>query len=364
MRRISFKSHKQKGDYSIGIIAIVLSFVGILMVYEASSSQAFRDFGDKFYFLKEQLKSLLIGLFGMGIAMKFDYRKLYNLAVPLLLFTLLLLLLVFVPPFGIAAYGAHRWVNIGFTTLQPSEFAKLATTIYLASWFTYKEKNRLLAFILLLSIVVGLILLEPDMGTAIIMGLTGVALYFFSGASITHFLLMAPVGLICGIFLAKAAPYRFQRILTFFDSSKDPLGASYHVRQVLIALGSGGLFGLGLGKSRQKYEYLPEATTDSIFAIIAEEVGFVGSLILIFVFASLIFKGYKIALNSKDRFGMLLASGITSFLAFQTVINLGAMTAILPIVGVPLPFISYGGSSLVISLTSIGILINIANQNG
>lgn len=354
---------RTKGDYSIGVLAIILSFIGILMVYEASSAQAFRDFGDKFYLLKEQLKSLLIGLIGMSVAMKFDYRKLYYLSVPLLLFTLLLLVLVFIPPLGVAAYGAHRWVNVGFTNLQPSEFAKLATTIYLASWFTYKEKNRLFAFLLLLVIVVGLIMLEPDMGTAIILGLTGVALYFFSGASITHFLFMAPIGLISVIFLAKAAPYRFQRILTFFDSSKDPLGASYHVRQVLIGLGSGGLFGLGLGKSRQKYEYLPEATTDSIFAIIAEEVGFVGSMILIAIFVSLIVKGFKIALSSKDRFGMLLASGITSFLAFQTVVNLGAMTAIFPIVGVPLPFISYGGSSLVISLTSIGILLNIANQN-
>lgn len=364
MRKPVTKKRIKRGDYSLGVIAIVLSFIGILMVYEASSAQAFTDFGDKFYFLKEQFKSLVIGIIGMLFAMRFDYKKLYYLSVPFLIFTLVLLLFVFIPPLGVAAYGAHRWVNIGITNLQPSEFAKLATAIYLASWFTYKEKGRLLAFLLLLSIMVGLIMLEPDMGTAIILGLTSVSLYFFSGASISHFFFLAPLGALGGLFLAKAAPYRLQRLLTFFDPSNDPLGTSYHIRQVLIALGSGGLFGLGLGKSRQKYEYLPESTTDSIFAIIAEEVGFIGSILLISVFVTLIIKGFRIAFNCKDRFGMLLAAGITSYLAFQTVINLAAMTVLLPLVGVPLPFISYGGSSLVISLTSIGILINIANQNG
>lgn len=353
---------KTKFDYSIFFLALLLSLIGILMIYEASSASALRDFNDKFFYVKEQIKSLIVGLIGLTIASKIDYHKLYYLSVPLLLLTLFLLILVFIPPFAVFAYGAHRWINLGFFTLQPSEFAKLATTIYLASWFTYKEKNRFFAFLLLLGIVVGLVMLEPDMGTSIVLALTSISLYFFSGASLSHFLIIIPMGLIGILILAKAAPYRLQRLLTFLDPTKDPQGASYHINQILIALGSGGLFGLGLGKSRQKYEYLPESSTDSIFAIIAEEVGFVGSIILIFLFVALILKGFKIALSAKDRFGMLLAAGISSYLGFQTVINLGASTALLPLVGVPLPFISYGGSSLVITLTSIGILLNIAKS--
>lgn len=353
---------KIKFDFSIFFLALILSLIGVLMIYEASSAVSLRDFGDKFFYVKEQLKSLTLGLIGLIIASKIDYHKLYYLSVPFLLLTLFLLILVFIPPFGVLAYGAHRWLRFGPLTLQPSEFAKLTTSIYLASWFTYKEKNRFFAFLLLLAIVVGLIMLEPDMGTSIILGLTSIALYFFSGASLSHFLILLPLGLSGIILLAKAAPYRLQRFLTFLDPTKDPQGASYHIRQILIALGSGGLFGLGLGKSRQKYEYLPESSTDSIFAIIAEEVGFIGCLILIALFAALILKGFKIALSAKDRFGMLLAAGITSYLAFQTIINLGALTALLPLVGVPLPFISYGGSSLVITLTSIGILLNISKS--
>lgn len=350
----------KKIDFFPFLVAVILTLFGIVMIYDASSVIAFRDFGDKYHFLKDQTLWAAIGLSIIIIFSFIDYHFWQKIALPLLLITLVFLLGVFIPGFGIKALGARRWLDFKVFVLQPTDFAKISLSIYLAAWFANKERGRLWAFILLLGFVLGLVILQPDMGTAIILAATALVIYFLSGANILHFLAMLPLLIGLLVVLIKFVPYRMARVLTFLNPLRDPQGASYHIQQILIALGSGGFLGLGLGQSRQKYEYLPESTTDSIFAIIAEEVGFLGSLVLIGLFIFLFFRGFKIATSAKDNFGKLLAGGLVSFLAIQTLINLGAQVALLPLTGVPLPFISYGGSSLIISLAAVGILLNIS----
>lgn len=357
------KKQIQKMDYMLGAIALTLSFFGLLMIFEASSVLAQQSFQDKYFFVKNQAVWLLFGIGAMFIASKINYRRYYGVSVILLVFVLFTLVGVFLPGIGVKVSGARRWLNFGLFKFQPAELAKLVLVIYLSAWFSYKEKERLLSFLILLGLVLGLVVIEPDLGTAVIIGAIAVVLYFFSDAPFWHFLLLVPAGLLGVLGLALISPYRYRRLLTFLNPTHDPLGASYHIRQLLLALGSGGLFGTGIGKSRQKFYYLPEATTDSIFAIVGEELGFVGTSIILFLFFVLIYRGFKIATHAPTRFGQLLAGGITAWLAIQIVINLGAMVALLPLTGVPLMFISYGGSSLVVSLFGIGILLNISKQS-
>lgn len=338
---------------------LFLVFFGILMVFEASSVSAAVDFGDKYHYLKDQLRWAGLGLIAMMATAFFDYRRYYKLAVPILLVTIISLILVFVPGLGVKVLGAHRWINFRFFILQPSELTKLAAIIYLSAWLSFKERGRFIAFLLFIGTLVGLVLLEPDLGTAFIIVSVSMTVYFVSGAPIKQFVALLPISLVGVVGLALSAPYRFRRLTTFLDPGSDPLGASYHIRQILIGLGSGGLFGVGLGKSRQKFSYLPEATTDSIFAIIAEELGFIGGVILILVFFLLIYRGFQIAQKAPDNFGKLLASGITAWIAIQTLVNLCSMVALVPLTGIPLPFISYGGSSLVVIMTACGIILNI-----
>ena len=332
------------------------------MIYDASSFVAFRDFADKYHFVKDQIFWIILGIVSLLVFSRVDYHRFYNLAIPILLVALGFLALVFVPGIGVKVLGASRWINLRFTVFQPSEFLKLALAIYLAAWFSSKEKGRIWAFLLLLSLVLGLVMLEPDMGTAAIILAEGLVLYFLSGATLIYFVILAPVIAFAGFIFAKLEPYRAARLTTFMNANQNIDSTSYHVRQILIALGSGGLTGVGLGNSLQKYAYLPENATDSIFAIIAEELGFIGACFIIAVFLVIVWRGFYIALNSKDAFGKLLAGGITTFLAAQVFINLAAQTALLPLTGIPLPFISYGGSALIINLSAIGILINIARQ--
>lgn len=344
------------------LLIVGISLFGLLMIFDASSFISFRDFGTKYHYSTEQLMWMIIGFAGMGFFSWFDYRKFYALSIPLLIVAIGLLIAVFLPGIGIKVLGAHRWINLHFLVLQPAEFIKLTLAIYLAAWFSSREKGRFAAFLLLMGTVLGLILLEPDMGTAIIILCEAFVLYFLSGGKIMHFLMTIPVLGFLGVLLAIVSPYRAQRLATFLNPAQETSTSSYHVRQILIALGSGGIFGVGLGNSLQKYAYLPENATDSIFAIIAEEIGFFGSLLVLIVLAAIIWCGIKIAIVTTDPFGKLLAGGITAFLASQMLINLGAQTALLPLTGVPLPFISYGGSALVVDLCSVGILINIAKH--
>ncbi|HUQ84998.1 MAG TPA: putative lipid II flippase FtsW [Candidatus Limnocylindrales bacterium] len=340
-----------------------LTFFGLLMIFNSSSVIAYELFGDKYGYFKDQVLWIILGYIGLAFFYFFDYKKLFNLALPLLIVSLVLLILVFIPGAGSSAKGAARWINIFGFRLQPSEFVKLALAIYLAAWFSTKEKNRFLAFSLLLGSVILLVMLQPDMGTASIILFEAVAMYFFSGGNMFHFILGAPVAAFVGFLLIKAEPYRMSRLTSFLNLGNSFRDTSYHTKQILIALGSGGIWGLGIGNSLQKYAYLPENVTDSIFPIIAEEFGFVGATALIIVFAFLIYCGFKISANCRDSFGKLLAAGIITFIGIQIVINLGAMTALLPLTGVPLPFISYGGSALILNLASVGILLNIAKQS-
>lgn len=345
-------------------LTILLTLFGLLMIFDASSYISFRDFGNKYHYIFDQSLWMILGFIGLFFFFWFDYKKFYNLALPLLLVAIVLLIAVFIPGVGVKVLGAHRWINLRFTVLQPAEFVKLTLAIYLSAWFATKEKGRFGAFLLLIGLVLGLVMLEPDMGTTIIILSEALILYFLSGGSIWHFVATVPIVGFLGLILAKISPYRAQRIATFLAPSQDVNTTSYHVRQILIALGSGGFFGVGLGNSIQKYAYLPENTTDSIFAIIAEELGFVGACFLIVALVVLIWRGIYIAMQTKDTFGKLLSGGIVAFLASQMLINLGAQTVVLPLTGVPLPFISYGGSALVIDLCSVGILLNIAKQSG
>ncbi len=360
--RITLHSQKKKADLPLLAAVILASLVGLLFIFEASGISAARTFGDKYHFIREQTMWFILGISGMTVASFFDYHRLYKLALPLMFLTLILLVVVFVPGLGVKALGAHRWINLGFSVIQPAEIAKLTLTLYLAAWFSFREKGRLLAFVILVILVVGLIVAEPDLGTAIVVCGTAMIMYFLSGAPLWQFAMLIPGVVGATGVLAVISPYRLKRLITFLNPGVDPLGVSYHIRQILLALGSGGLWGLGLGKSRQKFEYLPEAMTDSIFAIFAEEMGLIGSLVLILIFLFIVWRAIRIAIRAPDRFGQLLAFGIASWIGVQTVINLGAMVALVPLTGVPLPFISYGGSSLVINLAGIGILLNISRQ--
>lgn len=351
-----------KFDLPLLFSVIILTIFGLFMIYNSSSYIAFRDFADKYYYIKEQAVWAGIGLVVLLISSRFPYKGLYALSIPILIGAIVLLLLVFVPGVGIKVLGAKRWINLGFTTLQPAEFVKLSLAIYLAAWFSNKEKERFLAFTLLVGVVFLLVMLQPDMGTGSIILFEAILLYFLSGASMTHFFILGPVVGLAGLGLILLEPYRAARLFSFLNlHSLD--NVSYHVKQILIALGSGGLLGVGAGNSLQKYAYLPENVTDSIFAIIAEEFGFLGASVLILLYLILIWRGFRIAMHAKDTFGKLLAGGIIGFLGFQIALNLSAMTMLVPLTGVPLPFISYGGSALIINLCAIGILLNISRAS-
>lgn len=353
---------KKSPDKWLFLVTLIISLFGILMVYDSSVAIAIRDFADQYYFVREQTKWLFLGFGALIFFSLFDYHHWYKLALPVLLVTLILLLAVFIPGLGVRALGAHRWLNFRFFILQPAELTKLSLIVYLSAWFSVPEKGRFTAFLLLLGMIFGLVILEPDLGTGIIILSLALVMYFFSGARLSHFLMLMPL-LIGGIIIISViAPYRFSRITSFLHPETDPLGASYQIRQVLIGLGSGGVFGVGLGKSRQKYEYLPEANTDSIFAIIGEEIGIVGAVAVMSLYIFLIWRGFRIAKRAPDLFGKLLASGVAALVGIQTSLNLAAMVSLIPLTGVPLPLISYGGSSLVILLTGIGILLNISRQ--
>lgn len=353
----------KKVDILLLATVVILTIFGLLMIYDVSSFTAYRDFGDKYHFVRDQFFWFFLGMLGLIFFVNFNYHKLYNLSLPLLFIAIVLLVLVFVPGFGVKLLGAARWITIGPFLFQPSEFVKLALAIYLSAWMSHKEKGRFLAFLLLLGLIFFLVILQPDMGTAVVILAETLVIYFLSGGNPFYFIFLMPVLVGLGFILIKLAPYRLERLKTFLNVNENIETSSYHVKQILIAFGSGGLLGVGLGNSLQKYAYLPESTTDSIFAIIAEELGFIGASIMIVLFVIIVWRGFYIAIRAKDNLGKLLAGGITAFLSVQTIVNLGAQTALLPLTGVPLPFISYGGSALIVDLCSVGILLNISKNS-
>jgi len=303
----------------------------------------------------------VIGLVAMTVVSFIDYKVFVKFSPVLLLIVFIFLIMVLMPGMGVKALGAKRWLNFGFFVLQPTELAKLALILYAAA-FLHKKKNSYWSYLVLLTFMMGLIMLEPDLGTTVIIAAIGLIVYFVAGAPLWQLMAIGFLDLIGGILAIVTSPYRQSRLTTLFDHQADPLGASYHIRQALIAIGSGGFWGLGLGQSRQKFEYLPEATTDSIFAIIAEELGFLGGLALIVLFFVIILRIFKIAKTCADRRGMILTIGIGSWIGIQAMINFGAMVALFPLTGVPLPFVSYGGSSLIINLVAMGMILNVSKH--
>lgn len=354
----AFKIKPKPGDRLLLFLTVAITLFGLLMVYDASIIEANRIFNDKYHFVSQQSLWAIFGFIGLFIFSRLPLSWLAKLALPGLIFSLVLLVAVLMPGIGQSSLGARRWLNLFGFTLQPTELVKLTLSLYLAAWMA--KKHHLWPFLALISLILGLIMLQPDLGTAIVVIFTALLTYFISGTNLVHLLSLILLGAVAGGGLIWASPYRRDRLLTFLNPGRDPLGSSYHIQQALIAIGSGGFWGLGLGQSRQKYEFLPQVSTDSIFAIIAEEVGFFGAALLILALFLLIFRALRIASLAPDEFSRLLASAIAGWLGIQTVINLSAMLALLPLTGVPLPFISYGGSSLVVNLAAVGILLNIS----
>ena len=339
---------------------------GLVMVLSASSVQAYEDYGSSFLFFLRQAAYAAVGGAALLVASRIRDQAWRRLCLPLLVLTVVLLGLVLVPGIGTVAGGSARWIALGPVTVQPSELEKLAVIAFAAALLASKWQRlgdpRELArpLLTIVGLVCGLILLQPDMGTALlIVGSVGVLL-FAAGARLRHLVAGTAALVVLGFGLIYVEGYRLARLLSYGDPWGDPQGSGYQALQAFTAFGSGGWFGLGLGASRQKFGYLPNAHTDFIYAIIGEELGLVGALLVLLVFGVLIYAGVRVALHARDAFGRLLAAGITGWFAIQALTNLGAVTGLLPITGVPLPFVSFGGSALIISLTGVGILLSIS----
>lgn len=354
-------------DYLILFAVLGLLGLGIVMVYSSSSVKAHILFGDGLYYLKRQAAWAALGLIAMRIAQKFDYRNWDRMAVPVFYGSLLLLIAVLIPGIGQVAHGSRRWLEFGFMRLNPSEVMKLSLVLFLARYCArrgpaMRELRSLRAPLILMGITFGLILLQPDLGTAAAIAAAGGIMLFVGGARLSHLFALVVAVVPAMAWMILGEEYRRKRFFAFLDPWADPQGSGYHIIQALYALGSGGLFGLGLGGSRQKFFYLPEQHTDFIFAIIGEELGFLGTLFVIALFFLLGWRGLVTALRAPCAFSGLIAAGITMMIVFQAIINIGVISSVLPITGIPLPLVSYGGSSLLFTLAAVGILLNISQQ--
>ncbi len=374
-------------DYVLALLVIGLTLFGVMMVYNTSVIVAHESFGDKFWFLKNQGMWAMLGIAGGYFVSNIDYHRWRNWARPLYFITILLLVLVLIPGLSAEVYGARSRLSfptgipiLGHISIQPSEVAKFSIVLYLATWLsgntqkTTKAKLRntkqsstkplstVGPFLTIVGLVIGLVMLQPDLGTSMIIAGSALLVYFVAGVPMIDLVVVGLVIIAGALGFTFSSEYRRNRVLTFLDPQQRSSDISYHINQVMIALGSGGLLGLGLGHSRQKYQYLPEVTADSIFAIIGEELGFVGAILVLAAFLVIIWRGFEIVERCEDTFGKLLAAGIIAIISVQAFINLTSMVAIAPLTGVPLPFISYGGSSLTMMLVSIGVLLNISKQ--
>ncbi|OGN28433.1 MAG: cell division protein FtsW [Candidatus Yanofskybacteria bacterium RIFCSPLOWO2_01_FULL_49_25] len=352
------------------ILGILVAF-GLIMLASAGVVVGQKTCGSSTCLLVHQiLYGLLPGIALFYICSRIKYTTWRKLAFPALLGAIGLLILVFVPGVGFGLKGADRWIDIGPISIQPAEFLKLALILYLAAWFGGRGKQSgsvstiyaLVPFFLVLGFVALLLIKQPDFGTLGIVVLVSVAVYFFSGAKWTHFLILVlSFALIAGS-LSVVSPYRFDRIKAFLNPQEDKQGSAYHINQALIAIGSGGVFGLGYGQSKQKASYLPEPVGDSIFAVIVEELGLVGGIFLVALFVLLAMSMFVIAGGISDQFGKLFVLGAASWIVIQAFINIGAITGLMPLTGVPLPLVSYGSSSFVALLVAMGIVSNIAKH--
>ena len=361
------KFMKNQPDYTLLSIIALLVVIGFLMLASATAPLAYNKFEDSYWFVKHQfLVGLLPGLVLFFLLSKIDYRKLKKISLWLFLFSLVLLVMVFVPGIGAPFGKAKSWLYIGGFSLQPSEIVKLTLIIYLAAWLAKDREgprsftHDFVPFLGILGSVCLLIALQPDLGTLLLIGIIAVAVYYLGGGRLWHIGLLSGLGVAGLITMIKIAPYRMQRFTSFLNPELDPQGISYHINQALLAVGSGGFFGRGFGQSRQKFLYLPEVAGDSIFAIMAEEVGFIVSVAFVALFVFLVYRGVKIARQVPDDFGRLLVLGIVSWFSLQAFINISGMVGLLPITGIPLPFISYGGTALMTTLAAAGILVGVS----
>lgn len=359
---------KRRPDFLIFFATVTLLGFGIIMVFSASSVAATTEFGDSFHYLKKQAVATVIGLVGMWLFMHIDYHRLKKWAPVALVTAVALLGLVLVKNIGVEGGGATRWLELGPFNLQPSEVAKVSIVLFLASILSGRQNKitdfwrGLLPLVTILGALFLLILRQPDLGTAMILTATAAVMLYAAGAKTAHLVSLAILVAPGLWWVIMGEDYRRRRFLAFLNPEADPQDTGFHIIQSLYALGSGGLLGTGLGQSRQKFFWLPERHTDFIFAIIGEELGLLGTLFVLALFMLLAWRGCRAAMLAPDRFGTLLGIGIVAMVSIQALVNIGVVTGSLPITGIPLPFISYGGSSLVFSLAAIGVLLNISRH--
>ena len=359
------KLRSQGFDISIGIAGIVLSMLGLLFIYDASSYSAELQLGDGFHYVKTQAIALVLGIVLMtGIAFV-DINKIKKSAPYVYMVSLILLGLVFVPVLGVESYGAKRWLNLGFFTIQPSEYAKFGMVIFMAKLLADSGVDKFFKMLALFGVcgaVAVLLLLEPNMSITICVLLVAVIMIFIGGAKLKHLLTLGVPLIGAGVALVFSEPYRVRRLFAFIDPWASPLDEGYQLIQSYYALGSGGLFGIGIGNSRQKYLFLPFAESDFILSVIGEEIGLIGVLLIVAIFLFIVVKGFLVAFRAKDRFSCYVATGISAVIAVQTALNIAVVCGAVPPTGLPLPFISAGGSSLVAYMVAVGILMNISRQ--
>ncbi|NPV26576.1 MAG: stage V sporulation protein E [Firmicutes bacterium] len=357
---------RKSPDFIIFLVTILLLSIGVIMVFSASAVKAGINYNDEYYFLKRQLLWSVIGILAMISMMNIDYYRLKRFAGSILLIGLFCLVLVLVPGVGKGAKGAIRWVGIGPLTFQPSEVMKLCLVFFMAkSLSNYQDRIQsfvggVLPHLAIVGVVAGLVMLQPDLGTAVTICGTTFLLLFAAGARTSHLVFLALMGIALVAVASVTASYRMERWIAFLDPWKYALDEGFQTIQSLYAIGSGGLLGMGLGRSRQKLFYLPEQHTDFIFAILGEELGFIGAVLVVALFFLFAWRGLRVAITCPDSFGSLLATGITCMISLQAIINIGVVSGSLPVTGITLPFLSYGGSSLLFTMIGVGILLNIS----
>lgn len=355
-------------DPWLALAFAALICIGVLMVYSASVADAYAYYGSQYYVVEREIVFVFLGLLALGAAARIDYHHWQRVAPPFFACSVALLALVLTPHIGHVSHGARRWFSLGSSiTLEPSELVKLALIMYLATWLPSKGdrvrdfRATFVPFSMIVGTIFLLIVKQPDLGTAIVVAGTAAAVFFVAGAEVAHMVLVAVGSSGFAWILMHSSSYRQDRLTAFLDPWKDPTGTGYHTIQALLALGSGGVLGDGLGNSVQKW-VLPAPHTDSILAVIGEEFGLVGTVGILLIFLVLAYRGIRVAMAAPDPFGRLVAAGITTWITFQALMNFAVITSSVPFTGVPLPFISYGGTSLIITMTSIGILLNISRH--
>ncbi|WP_027963106.1 stage V sporulation protein E [Halalkalibacillus halophilus] len=360
------ENNKFRMDYILLTAILSLLFIGLVMVYSASSIWSEYKFADETFYLKRQAIFLTVGIVALYVTSKIPYYKWQKQSIWIYVLCLIILIAVLIPGVGMVRGGARSWIGVGAFSIQPSEFMKIGMIIFLASFLPkiqselhmfYKGFGRVLTLIV---IPFAIIMLQPDLGTGVVLVGTGMLMLFVAGAKLSHFLFLGALGVLGFTYLIISAPYRINRIYAFLNPWEDPLGDGFQIIQSLYAIGPGGLLGLGYGNSMQKYFYLPEPQTDFIFSIIAEELGLIGGAFILFLFLVVVWRGFIISVHSPELSASLLALGITGMIAIQVMINISVVIGLIPVTGITLPLISYGGSSLTITLVSLGILLNIS----